>query len=261
MMGFAHALSGVAVWLTAAPALAAVSSTPMTLSQYAAGAVIFGGAAVAPDLDHPKASATNSLPPVSNLLGSVVATVGFGHRKATHSLVGIFAATVVGLLLINFLDPVGPAILAFFLTAFAIKALGQFKRTYSGVSTPKVFKPGKVATPLIALGVAVFVGSLGGDYTWMVVAFVGGVFVHIVGDAITMSGVPWLWPLSRNFRLAALRAGGSTEKFVIVPMLAILIGFTAFSLFTSGEVFGNPVPQASGVTTETGNNNVKGKIV
>ncbi len=246
MMGFAHSLSGAAAWLAGAPLIAAATNTPLTMSQYALGALAVAGAAVAPDLDHPAgtSSASRSLPPVTTVMGKVVSVIGFGHRKATHSLLGVAVVTVVAALLIGNFGVIAPAVLAFFLAAFALKALKVAKFLHLNNSLLRW-----VFTAIVSGAFATAVALQGGDYKWLLVAFSAGFFIHIVGDAITMSGVPWLWPYSRDFRLARLAAGGTTERVILTPVFIIIIAFSIFSVVKDGEVMGNPVPASSAPVT------------
>jgi inner membrane protein len=46
---------------------------------------------------------------------------------------------------------------------------------------------------------------------------------HIVLDAMTVTGVPLLWPWKRRFRLLPLRTGGIIERLFALSMLAGLI--------------------------------------
>jgi membrane-bound metal-dependent hydrolase YbcI (DUF457 family) len=46
-----------------------------------------------------------------------------------------------------------------------------------------------------------------------------GILVHVLGDMITKKGVPVLWPLSTtSYRLARLKAGGWTERWILTPV-------------------------------------------
>lgn len=48
---------------------------------------------------------------------------------------------------------------------------------------------------------------------------------HIVLDAMTVSGVPLLWPWKRRFRLLPLRTGGIFEKLLALAMLTGLVWY------------------------------------
>jgi inner membrane protein len=52
-------------------------------------------------------------------------------------------------------------------------------------------------------------------------AVVLGCLTHIIGDMITVSGVPLFWPHKREFRIGRMRAGGQFETLVMTPLLAV----------------------------------------
>ncbi|MDQ5975322.1 MAG: hypothetical protein QG661_2531 [Actinomycetota bacterium] len=238
MMGRAHALSGIALYAVGAPAVASVTGLfELTPATWALGALMCGGAALVPDLDHPgSSSASNSLPPVTGWLAQVVSLVSGGHRKGTHSILGIVAFTALTVLTVNAFAPWGPLLVAFLLTAFTTKALKLFNLI-----------PGSLArglgTAIVAAVGTLAVWRFGGDeYSWLVAAVALGVFWHIVGDAITVMGVPLLWPLSQwDFRLARLKAGGPTELFILTPVFCLAIAWAAYQGIHTGDVLGYPV--------------------
>jgi inner membrane protein len=54
------------------------------------------------------------------------------------------------------------------------------------------------------------------------VAVILGCVVHILGDMLTVSGVPLLWPLERCYRFGWMRTGGFFETEILTPVLAVL---------------------------------------
>jgi inner membrane protein len=46
-----------------------------------------------------------------------------------------------------------------------------------------------------------------------------GCVTHIVGDMLTVSGVPLLWPVQQKFRLFNMPTGGNLETFAMTPIL------------------------------------------
>lgn len=61
-----------------------------------------------------------------------------------------------------------------------------------------------------ALGMAVFAGYL----------------AHLVGDMLTPSGVPLLWPLPLRLRVPLLvQTGGIIERLVVFPALVVAVAF------------------------------------
>ncbi len=192
MMGGHHAASGAAAWV------AVTSTTPIAFGWYPVsevgvmtGALVCAGAALLPDADHHNGTIAHSLPPVSEGVTKLVATVSGGHRNGTHSLLGIAVFTaiawVMGLVSVRteaFGDVlVGPGIMAVLLIAFAVRALkltGQRRWWTWSLSVS------------LAAAVAVFAPE---EWYWMPFCVGLGCAVHILGDLLTTRGVPLLWPL------------------------------------------------------------------
>ena len=237
MMGRAHALSGAALWALGAPAVATTTEWfTLTPASWATGAVLCAGAALVPDLDHPGSSAaSNAIKPVTTWISQAVHAISFGHRKGTHSFVGIAAATAVTLLAVR-TGTIGAFILAFFLAAFTAKALGVTRFLPKG--------------PLRSLSITV-VGLAGGfatiavsdgNYGFLIAAVALGTFIHVLGDCITIGGVPWFWPIwTRTFRIAPLSAGGPTERYILTPLFIMLFVWAAYNGVTTGLVLGYPI--------------------
>lgn len=237
MMGRAHTLSGAAVWAVSAPAIATTTGlftlTPLT---WVAGSLLCAGAALAPDLDHPgNSSASNSIKPITGWLSQLVHLVSFGHRKGTHSFVGIAIATLITLLVAR-TGTIGAFIMAFFLAAFTAKALGVGRLFPKGL-----FRTLSIST-LSLIAAAATIAVADGNYGFLIAAVAIGTFVHVVGDCITVAGVPWLFPLtSRSFRIATLSAGGPTERYILTPLFILVFVWGIYMGWSSGFIFGYPI--------------------
>lgn len=212
MMGRTHALSGSVLYLAIAAApgqmLLPTGGTGLVF-----GAVMAGGAAMLPDLDHPQASIARSLGPITGVSARLVAAVSGGHRQGTHSLLGlgVFAVLTAALAL----HPVLIAAWAAFLLGLALGAIGgEGRRTRAIASSGSVVVGGgltmlAVVDPPPAAAV--------------VAAVVVGVAAHILGDMLTQEGCPLLWPHQRRHRLAALTTDGIVERWVVGPLLALAL--------------------------------------
>ena len=88
MMGYSHTVSAAAGWLILAETgVVQVPDTPTLIVTTLACA----GAGMLPDIDHHNGSIANSIPPLSRWLARVVGAISGGHRKGTHSLIGLIA--------------------------------------------------------------------------------------------------------------------------------------------------------------------------
>lgn len=70
---------------------------------------------------------------------------------------------------------------------------------------------------LLSAGMA-FIPRLPVHCYWAVIL---GCAVHVLGDMLTVSGVPVFWPVGRDYRIGWMRAGGQFETFVMTPLLTI----------------------------------------
>lgn len=182
-----------------------------------AGAVVCAGAALLPDLDHPEATVTRSLGPVTEIPSGFLSSLAGGHRNGTHSF--LFAA-LAGfgsfLLLGNMPHPWGALLIAFFFPALMIRVLTE-------------------ARGLVCAGLAMIVSTvivMGHVRPIVLAVSVGlGCLLHMLGDFVTPEGVPPLWPLSRirwRFPIVA-RTGDNIEK-----LIASLCGVWALWAYLTG---------------------------
>jgi hypothetical protein len=120
----------------------------------------------------------------------------------------------------------------------------------TGWSVAGTTLPGTPAADAVQAGLS----EIGG---WIGVAVGLGMFVHCLGDSLTRSGCPWLWPLPirgetwyelRLPKLFRFRTGGWVERLVIAPLLlaaAVLLlpgglqalqhAFDATSIWLAGQ--------------------------
>lgn len=224
MMGHTHALAGVTAWLGTVPFLGDYGMR-MTPGQIAAGAVVCGGAALLPDLDHHDGSIANTFGPVTRVLCKGVAVISGGHRHATHSLlfcVGMAAAA-------DWLSL--HVVQAWWVVLFLLVGLGL---RGIGIRVPErehfnVLLNGAIAAAItFLLARAQFAGPgltvVPGHYSlgWAGFAVGLGCLSHIVTDSITPQGCPVLWPAPWRLEIPlAGRTNGMVEKWVLTPLLTL----------------------------------------
>lgn len=252
MMGRTHALTGALAGLLVGrliglapaggqPGAASALTACAALGPFAA---VTAGYALVPDLDHRSSSATRLLGPVTRLLSRVLReasgwlyerTKGPAdrergeHRHLTHTLVfaaalgSACAATtaawgawaVVGWLGFGLLlaaDRLGPLALV----AYA-----------AGAAT---WLPAAVRSSSLPFGPAVL-AALEASSGWLGLAVALGCAVHCLGDALTESGCPLLWPFLpvrgetwyevRPPSWLRFRTGKTFERRVVFPLVAL----------------------------------------
>ncbi|MFF1816749.1 metal-dependent hydrolase [Kribbella sp. NPDC058245] len=237
MMGRSHALSGWVLGLAVAPMVGLTS-----VAEVVPFAAATAGYALVPDLDHPGGSASRVLGPVTGLISSGIRTFSGvlykltkgprdedstgKHRHATHTLA---AAIGLGFLAGSLGDHGKWAVLAVAVTGLLLAAhvLGDWILIATlGATAYSVFGtalPGTTPADYLQAGLS----GIGG---WIGVAVGLGMFTHCLGDSLTRSGCPWLWPLPirgetwyeiRLPRLLRFSTNSWVERLVVVPVLLV----------------------------------------
>lgn len=126
MMGRSHEFIGGAAWLGTVAALPALGH--IGLGAVAGGWFIACLAALGPDIDHPRATITNLLGPITRGINKLLLALGVKHRGFTHSLAatGLVALPFVACVLYSHLVPwVAIAVVAGWLSHSVIDAIGK----------------------------------------------------------------------------------------------------------------------------------------
>lgn len=211
MMGKAHVLTGVLAAVVWAQQISA------TWADLAVGAIAVTGASLVPDIDCGSSTVSNTFGPVSRALSWMTRKATGGHRRGTHSIGGT-------------------AILA-----LVVQTALDHRGTWWSIAVLTVVLSLCMAGPLRLLRIRGWVDDVApvpiacAAAWWEAVplrlvpaALVIGVSVHVLGDMITKRGCPVLWPLSRkSYRLARLKAGGPTERWVLTPVFWVSIPVAA----------------------------------
>jgi membrane-bound metal-dependent hydrolase YbcI (DUF457 family) len=238
VLGVSHALSGAALGLAVAglaPQLLGEQADAGTVLTFTA---VCAGAALLPDLDHPSSMATRRFSAASFVASRVVRPLsrvvydltrgrrdtGRGsHRGLTHTVLGaVLLGMAINLASARFGTPVLVGSL-FVCIALAIKGLDALV-------------PGPPSL-VIAAGLTYAIehavpGGTAGTAGWLGTAVTLGMVVHSVGDAITESGAPLLWPLpirGRRWypvgspRPLRFRTGGPVEVWLVAPALTVAV--------------------------------------
>lgn len=226
MMGISHTLSGL---VSGVGLVAAFPHAPLPVRVLAVA--VTGGAALLPDLDHPSAKVARSLGFVTRFLargiaaGSVVmyhatrapsdpADREGGHRLVTHTVPGcLVPGVIVGV--IAWVNPWVTGVTLALLIGLMTYGLRRFTWPILGVTAVAcLWVTDQCPGWWWLWGLAVFVGAL----------------THVVGDAMTNSGVPLLWPLTRGGKRwykvrtpATFDTGGHVETEIVTRALTLLL--------------------------------------
>lgn len=232
MQGYSHALTGAAGWLalSSSAAFTVPAKSPVlgdvtiqlatnllhTSPEVAlTGSVVCAGAALVPDMDHHSGTIAYSLPPLTKVACAGVETISGGHRHGTHSILGILAFTlltwIASFFTINIEGrtvAIGAGLIVVPLVAFAMKAL-RIRLGSRGSILNTAIGPWLVS--LGTAGAATY--FLDERWTWLPVAVGLGALIHCLGDALTIQGVPWLWPWNP----------APPKKLLSLPIISLIV--------------------------------------
>ena len=215
MLARDHALSGALVFTAVSPPL------HVTGTALLAGAVFTAGAATAPDIDEHGSTISRTLGFFTEAVSWVVHKVSGGHRKGTHSILGLIVFTAAAWLAVNHLSGLtGKIVLGVMLGVIlsaGVRALqigGHHGDVIglAGAAAAVYWQAGLALVPLcIALGVA----------------------AHIAGDELTHDGCPLAWPLSgQEFHLLPRRlritTGRFAETWIVSTLLLAGLGYLLY---------------------------------
>lgn len=212
MMGRTHVLTGMAAGAAALPLVPASGAV-----EQLAWVSVVAGSAMLPDLDHRNATVTNMWGPISEVMHKAVAWAGRGHRGGAHDF--IVAPLAFGFLAwLAARHPVSSGVAVAIAAGLAIRAL-EFV-------IPGRTAESAVVNMALSMGAAWAAVHYGVTLPWLPYAVGLGVLVHIVGDAVTRTGVPrpfsWIdGDSDRNQGL--LTTGRWYETWIITPVLGAAI--------------------------------------
>ena len=81
-------------------------------------------------------------------------------------------------------------------------------------------------------GLTVLLAFVPGLPLWVAAGVLLGCLVHILGDMLTVSGCPILWPSKTTYRLARFTTGKWPERLILFPL------FTAGAAWFAGSTIG-----------------------
>lgn len=214
-MGRTHALSGAAAWLVLVPIPGATTGMATDPPRSPHRPRVAAGAAMLPDLDHPQSTAGRALGPITHLLAVAMAALAGGHRQATHSLLGVVAVaiTLASIMATPLASATATGVIGLYI-GLALRSIG-----------PAEMRDARIDLTLIVTTVAVvwWLQPRIAIDGWLPAAVGVGWLLHIVGDACTDQGVPWLWPNCTRHRLpATIRTGGPVERLTAGLMVVTI---------------------------------------
>jgi membrane-bound metal-dependent hydrolase YbcI (DUF457 family) len=216
MMGTRHAMTGV---LGATSAAAYLDLSPPYLLLAAS---VLPGAALLPDLDHERSTASGTFGPLTRLFSLVLR-----HRRETHSVPGVLALGVLLEACVRYRHEVPAQVV---LIVVLVLVWSSVLRVFGINRKIKGWLDDLAPVP-IAIFLVVYSGV---DLQPVPYAVMAGCLIHIAGDMITKQGCPLLWPFSKvRYRVAKFRAGGWWERWPITVLIVAGIVWTTGVWLTS----------------------------
>lgn len=223
MLGRDHALLGAVGYLVVAP----LAFPHLSPDELGVGCLTSAAFALLPDIDEPGSTVSRKLGPISRAISEVTNKVAGGHRQATHSL--LFVALVGVTTWLAYQHRLALAIVV------ALSSLLVFR-----MLLPRFIRyalPAAIATTAVTGLAALWAWHTPtGSAAWFLLATAGGCFWHLVGDTLTVEGVPYLWTPGVH-KLQELRASvplvghcGSTRETVVGVGLSAALLWMAASL-------------------------------
>jgi membrane-bound metal-dependent hydrolase YbcI (DUF457 family) len=183
---------------------------------------LFGaGFATLPDLDSCGSTAARSLGFLSGAVSHVIRRISGGHRRGTHSLIGVGVFTGLAYLTCAFRHDwpgrIGLCLLLAIGLAAGLRALrigGQF-------------------ADVLAIAGAGAICWTGWHLALIPLAAAIGTSAHLAGDGLTRCGIPLLWPATmREFHLTPrfmwFTTGKFAERVIVTPLLLAALAFLAW---------------------------------
>lgn len=224
MMGYSHSISAAAGWLALNELhLVHVNSTEQLIVTTLACA----GAGMLPDIDHKNGTIAHSMSPLSSWVTALVAKIFGGHRKGTHSLVGLLIFW-------------GMAISAEQLTYRSVPWASLLITAFMGGLALRVFgAPGGWIGAIVLGWFAWSADAL----AFTPLAIATGATIHILGDFLTTRGVNLVWPFaltppvatkfwrkSGYMALPLLGDAGSAREHIFTSVLTCYLAWYSLAL-------------------------------
>ena len=174
-----------------------------------------GAGSLWPDIDEHESKISFSLVPISTMVSAVMSRITGGHRRATHSPIGIGISTGLALLAAKYNPHISMLL--------CIAAVYILLRSVIPTLVRWLFVGGSLGILVVSIfaGLALFHSH---DTTTLVWWFGLGSLVHLVGDVVTAGGIPVMWPFSTTkVALTHMKVGSPTERIIGLLMTATLL--------------------------------------
>lgn len=233
MMGRSHAVTGAFAFQGALVWSATTPYFPHDLGSQVLGTIVCTGAALLPDIDHEKATVSNTYGPVTRAISEVIQWAAGGHRNGTHSIfgIGLLGASAQAAVTYQHVPGWPMVVSKIWLCLLLILASAGAVRLLKIDGYVDDFAPIPVSAALVAFEPV--------PLDFVPLALVLGAAVHVAGDMLTNGGCPLFWPLvpkkgktsrskkrggggtkrgPKRYALGLFKTGGFTENWLVLPV-------------------------------------------
>lgn len=268
LMGPTHALSAVSLsflmaWLMSDFMFNTVLGSTDTIV-FISAIVIIAGAALMPDLDAVQSTSISTLGIVGVILSTIMRGIssiiqstiksssdssgsdphrGFWHTFLAAGLVGLLTSTLTSINKEMFVLWGNPVTVATFTVIFIIFISLQLVLASLFKSFYRKTKGKFMGTIILQIGSLIASISLLAflppnlSYSWVGIAVSLGWVLHLLGDMLTVAGVPVLFPIKFkgkmwwNFRFPlGIKAGGFIENALLIPLFSVILIISAVNV-------------------------------
>jgi membrane-bound metal-dependent hydrolase YbcI (DUF457 family) len=228
MLGKSHMLLGAAGYLACAPTVLDHFHDQPSSSETLAGALVCAGAAMLPDLDHPQATVTRALGPITEIPSALLSKLAGGHRNGTHSfLFAALAGLAAWAALTAANGPWATLAMVFLLLSLVVRVLTDAR--------------GLVCACIAVLGATTIMMSHPRPAV-ITTAVVLGCLLHMLGDFITREGVPPFWPLlRRHYKVPLIGTTSSLTERLIACVCGLWSVWFYLTQVAAPTLVGHPV--------------------
>ncbi len=238
--GPTHAMSGLTAWAAVTALANSHTIGQLTPKTWVVGATLAAGAALLPDIDHPKSTVASTFGGISR--GASAALSGLSgfmyrltrtkhdsdrsgtHRGFTHTLV---FAVLAGLITTAIVQTSNGAALAALMFVFAGLTVRGIMHKWNPRQDALLIS---VTSVLLTIACWAWAGNQPTEAAAFGVAVMVGCTAHFLGDAITEQGCPMLWPLPLKGQTwypvappkpLRMKTGGRVEMLLVGPAFTI----------------------------------------
>ncbi|SDR15733.1 metal-dependent hydrolase [Actinopolyspora saharensis] len=238
--GPTHAMSGLAAWAAVTASAGSHTIGQLTPKTWVVGATLATGAALLPDIDHPKSTVARTFGGMSR--GVSAALSGFSgfmyrltrtqhdsdrsgtHRGFTHTIVFAILAGLITTAIVQSSNGAALGVLMFVFAGLTVRGL---MNNWSPQSDALLIAAVSLTLTIVCWA---WSGNQPHDAAAFGVAVMIGCVAHFIGDAITEQGCPMLWPTPLKGqtwypvappKAMRMKTGGKVELAIIGPGLTI----------------------------------------